>query len=96
MVYFGYMTVVIHHRTTKGDGMLRIKLLRLSTTRSQWHIAQAAQMSQGRLSMVERGLIKPTEEERERLTQVLHATASTLFRPACRVRATATTIAGVE
>lgn len=66
--------------------MLRIKLLRLSAPLSQWHIAQAARMSQGRYSMIERGLIEPTEEERERLAQILHAPALTLFRQACRVR----------
>lgn len=66
--------------------MLRIKLLRLSNAQSQWHIAQAAKMSQGRYSMVERGLIEPSEEERERLAQILQVPASTLFRQACRVR----------
>lgn len=74
--------------------MLRIKLLRLSIAQSQWHLAQAAQMSQGRYSMVERGLIEPTEKERERLSRVLNAPASTLFRVACRVRTTKATIAG--
>lgn len=66
--------------------MLRIKFLRLSSAQSQWHLAQAAGMSQGRYSMIERGLIEPTEEERDRLAQILHAPASTLFRQACRVR----------
>ncbi len=43
--------------------MLRIKFLRISAGRSQWHIAQAARMSQGRYSMLERGLIEPTDEK---------------------------------
>ncbi len=68
--------------------MLRIKFLRLSNALSQWHLAQAAGMSQGRYSMIERGLIEPTDEERGRLAQLLHAPASTLFRQACRVRPT--------
>ncbi len=66
--------------------MLRIKLLRMSAGRSQWDVAQSVHMSQGRYSMIERGLIEPTEEERERLARVLIAPASTLFRPACRIR----------
>lgn len=78
--------------------MLRIKVLRLSASlsQSQWHIAQAAGMSQGRYSMIERGLIEPTSKERERLAQVLNTSASTLFRSACRVRVTDTLKAGTE
>lgn len=74
--------------------MLRIKLLRLSRRLSQWEISRASGMSQGRYSMVERALIDPTDEERERLAQILHSSASTLFRPACRVRAANTIITG--
>jgi transcriptional regulator with XRE-family HTH domain len=76
--------------------MLRIKFLRLSSAQSQWHLAQATGMSQGRYSMIERGLIEPTDEERDRLARILNAPASTLFRPASRVRATNTAIAGAE
>ena len=68
--------------------MLMIKFRRISADLTQWQIAQAAQMSQGRYSMIERGLIEPTKDERERLAQVLHAPVSTLFRHACRVRPT--------
>lgn len=64
--------------------MLRIKVLRMSAALSQWHLAQAAKMSQGRFSMIERGLIEPTPEERERLAQALSAPSSTLLRPAMR------------
>lgn len=66
--------------------MLRIKLLRLSATQSQWDLARAAGMSQGRYSMIERGLIEPTEVERERIAQIFNVPPSTLFRPACRAR----------
>lgn len=66
--------------------MLRIKLLRMAAALSQWHLAQAAKLSQGRYSMIERGLIEPTDEERERLAQILHVPASTLFRSAIRTR----------
>ena len=66
--------------------MLIIKFRRMSADLTQWQVAQAAKISQGRYSMIERGLIDPTEEERERLAQVLHAPTHTLFRQACRVR----------
>ena len=66
--------------------MLRIKFLRLSSAQSQWHLAQLAGMSQGRYSMIERGLIEPTDEERERLAQILRVPTSTLFRSAIRMR----------
>lgn len=64
--------------------MLRIKLLRLSATQSQWDLARAAGMSQGRYSMIERGLIEPTPDERERLATILRVPAATLFRSAVR------------
>lgn len=66
--------------------MLRIRLLRLTRSMTLWDLSQAANVSQGRLSMIERGIIAPTEPERERLANILHAPASTLFRSACRVR----------
>jgi transcriptional regulator with XRE-family HTH domain len=66
--------------------MLKLKLLRMSWGLSQWELSHRSDMSQGRYSMIERGLIEPTTEERERLAQILQAPASTLFRSACRVR----------
>jgi transcriptional regulator with XRE-family HTH domain len=66
--------------------MLKIKLFRLSRGKSQWEIATAAGMSQGRYSMIERGLIAPTSEERDSFAEVLGASASTLFRLAIRER----------
>lgn len=66
--------------------MLRIKILRLSRGMSQWALSQAAGVSQGRYSYVERGLIAPTSEERQRLAQALHAPAATLLHQAYRVR----------
>lgn len=68
--------------------MLRLKLLRIVSGQTQFEISRSASISQGRFSMIERALIEPTEDERKRLAQVLNAPASTLFRPACRVRAT--------
>lgn len=64
--------------------MLKIKLLRLSRNLSQWALSQAAGCSQGRYSMIERGLIEPTPNERERLAAILKAPPATLFRSAVR------------
>ena len=66
--------------------MLKLKLLRMSWGLSQWELSHRSDMSQGRYSMIERGLIEPTDEELQRLAQILQAPASTLLRPACRVR----------
>ena len=71
--------------------MLRLKLLRIVSGRTQFALSHAAEISQGRYSMIERGLIEPTPEERERLAQALHAPASTLFRQACRIRSEVST-----
>lgn len=64
--------------------MLKIKLLRLSKGLSQWELSSNAAMSQGRYSMIERGLIDPTEAERAGLAKVLNANPATLFRSAVR------------
>jgi transcriptional regulator with XRE-family HTH domain len=66
--------------------MRRLKLLRLNQRKTQWEVGRAAGFSQGRYSMIERGLIEPTPAERERLAAVLNAPASTLLRPAFRER----------
>ncbi len=60
--------------------MLRLKLLRLNAGLSQWELSRAAGTSQGRYSMIERALIRPTAEEREALAKALSAPASSLFR----------------
>ncbi len=51
--------------------MRRLKLLRLNQRKTQWEVGRAAGFSQGRYSMIERGLIEPTPAERERLAAVL-------------------------
>ncbi len=66
--------------------MLKIKLLRMSHRLSQWELSHRSAMSQGRYSMIERGLIEPTEEERERLAEVLGEAPAKLFRPAIKSR----------
>jgi transcriptional regulator with XRE-family HTH domain len=79
--------------------MLKLKFLRMSWGLSEWELSHRSEMSQGRYSMIERGLIAPTAEERARLAEVLQAPASSLLRPACRVRggaqsATAVSVGG--
>lgn len=66
--------------------MLRLKLLRLHRNLSQWELSRNAEMSQGKYSMVERGLIEPTPEERDRLASALNVSPTTLLRPAFRER----------
>ena len=65
--------------------MLRLKLLRLNAGRSQWELSRAAGISQGRYSMIERGLISATSAEREALAAALAVPSSTLFRPAMKI-----------
>ena len=60
--------------------MLRIKVLRLANDKTQWELSHEAHISSGRFSMLERGLIDPTVEERERLAHFLGASAASLFR----------------
>ena len=76
--------------------MLKLKLLRMERELTQWEISNASEISQGRYSMIERGLIQATAAERERLAQILNALASTLFRPACRVKSTTTVFANLH
>lgn len=64
--------------------MFKIKLLRMSRNLSQWELSRAVGMSQGRYSMIERGLIDPTEADRAGLAHVLKANPATLFRAAVR------------
>ena len=65
--------------------MLKIKLFRMSKGLSQWELSRGSGMEE-RYSMIERGLIDPTAEERARLAEAVGAQASTLFRSAIRSR----------
>ena len=47
--------------------MNNLKFLRLSLGLSQWELAHQSDMSQGRLSMIERGFFPPTDEELQRI-----------------------------
>jgi transcriptional regulator with XRE-family HTH domain len=66
--------------------ILRIRVVRLGHNLTKFQLSQASRIPQGKLSMIENGLVGPTAEERERLAQILQVPASTLLRPACRVR----------
>ncbi len=72
--------------------MLRIRVLRMSQGMTLWALSEASNICQGRLSMVERGIVPATDDERERLAKILQAPPGTLFRPACRSRQGATPI----
>lgn len=65
--------------------MNELKFLRLLQELSQWELAHRSDMSQGRLSMIERGFFPPTDEELQRLAQILQAPAATLLRPVGRM-----------
>jgi transcriptional regulator with XRE-family HTH domain len=64
--------------------LLRVKVLRMERDLTQFDVSSASEISQGRYSMIERGLIEPTAEERARLAAVLGTAPSTLFRRAVR------------
>ena len=66
--------------------MLRLKIVRVSQGRTQFSISIAARMSQGHYSALERALIAPTPDERERLAHILQTPSSTLFRSIVRER----------
>ena len=66
--------------------MIRLKFLRLSRHFSQWEVAKQASMSQGRYSMIERGLIPPTPNERAALAALFEVSGATLFRSVVRDR----------
>ncbi len=70
--------------------MRRIQILRAMQRLSQWQLSHEIGISSGRYSMIERGLVKPTVKERQRLAEVLGAPPATLFRSAIRSRAAIT------
>jgi len=61
--------------------MLRIRALRLSDGRSAFSTALEAAISSGRYSYLERGLVRPTPGERERLARIFGVPGTSLFRP---------------
>jgi transcriptional regulator with XRE-family HTH domain len=60
--------------------MLYIRARRLAERRTAFETARAAEISAGRYSYIERGLVKPTGDERTRLADVFGVQASSLFR----------------
>ena len=59
--------------------MLKLRVRRLSLDMSQFEVSARSGMSQGRYSMIERGQVRPTIEERARLSEVLQSPPSALF-----------------
>ncbi len=62
------------------NGMLTLRALRRISQRPTLEISRSAKISVGRLNYLERGLVEPTSEERERLATVFGVSASQLFR----------------
>jgi transcriptional regulator with XRE-family HTH domain len=60
--------------------MLRLKVIRLNAQLTAFQLAQAARISSGRYSYLERGMLAPSREERERLAQILGVAPASLFR----------------
>jgi transcriptional regulator with XRE-family HTH domain len=60
--------------------LLRIKALRQVAGLSAFEVAGKARISSGRYSYLERGLLRPTPEERERLGEIFGVPGSSLFR----------------
>ncbi len=59
--------------------MLRLKLLRITQGIAQWKLSQLAEISVGRYSMIERGLVLPTDAEQDRIARVLNAAPASLL-----------------
>ncbi len=58
--------------------MLTIKILRLLRGQSQWQLGQAAQITNYKLSQIERGKLEPTPAELDRLAATLDVTPEVL------------------
>ncbi len=58
--------------------MLTIKILRLLRGQSQWQLGQAAQITNYKLSQIERGKLEPTPAELDRLAAALDVTPEVL------------------
>ncbi len=62
--------------------ILQLRVARIVRGWTLWQAARNASVSLGRLSYIERGLLEPSEEERQRIAQAFEVTAETLFQPA--------------
>jgi transcriptional regulator with XRE-family HTH domain len=60
--------------------MLRLKVIRLNAQLTAFQLAQAARISSGRYSYLERGMLAPSPDERKRLAQILGVSPASLFR----------------
>ena len=59
--------------------MLRLKFLRITQGITQWKLSQLAEISAGRYSMIERGLVLPTDVEQGRIARALNADPASLL-----------------
>jgi transcriptional regulator with XRE-family HTH domain len=51
---------------------MKIKMLRFLQDKSQYVLANESGVHQGRISLIERGIVKPTLKERENLAKALN------------------------
>ncbi len=62
--------------------MLQLRVVRVVRGWTIWDLTQRARVCGSRLSLVERGLVEATAEERERIAAALGTSPETLFTPA--------------
>jgi len=60
--------------------MLNLRMYRIRAGLTQMELCNHTEISTSRLSLLERGLIGPTQAEREALCTVLNASSAVLFR----------------
>ena len=58
----------------------RLRLARLQTGKSQWHVSQETKIHQSVLSLYERELREPSEEHKEILAKIYGKTVGELWR----------------
>ena len=63
--------------------MKQIRVARMVRGWTIWELGRRANVSVGRLSLLERGIVEPREDERRRLAKVLDGSPTSLFEPVC-------------
>lgn len=60
--------------------MIRLRLTRIVSQLTQYDLARRSRVSQTRLSMLERGIVSPSPEERAAIARVFCADPDALFQ----------------
>jgi transcriptional regulator with XRE-family HTH domain len=61
------------------SGLLQLRVVRIVKRLTIWDLAQKAGVVASRLSMIERGVVVASEEERERIARVIGGSPAVLF-----------------